>query len=44
MCIRDSFYSRALVFGGEDMDVVSRFEMDVFGVDCAAFDLSLIHI
>ena len=32
------FYGCALVFGGEDMDVVSRFEVDVLGVDCAAFD------
>ena len=32
------FYGCAFVFGGEDVDVVSCFEMDVFGVDCAAFD------
>lgn len=32
------FCGCALVFGGEDVDVVSRFEMDVFGIDCAAFD------
>ena len=32
------FYGCASVFGGEDVDVVSRFEEDVFGVDCAAFD------
>ena len=32
------FYGCASVFGGEDMDVVSCFEVDVLGVDCAAFD------
>ncbi len=32
------FYGCALVFGREDTDVVSCFEEDVFGVDCAAFD------
>ena len=32
------FYGCAFVFGGEDVDVVSCFEMDVFGVDYAAFD------
>ena len=32
------FYGCASVFGGEDMDVVSCCEMDVLGVDCAAFD------
>ena len=32
------FYGCAFVFGGEDVDVVSCCEVDVFGVDCAAFD------
>ena len=32
------FYGCAFVFGGEDVDVVSCCEMDVLGVDCAAFD------
>ena len=32
------FYGCASVFRGEDADVVSCFEVDVLGVDCAAFD------
>ena len=32
------FYGCASVFGGEDTDVFSCFELNVFGVDCAAFD------
>ena len=32
------FYGCASVFGGEDVNVVSRFEMDVFGMYGAAFD------